>query len=183
MKNSTILVLLLVCFSFVNAQENQETEKCPHAKKIRSLCMYIGSQAKDNEMNSERYVWGYQRRIFEAACVDIHKDNEEEIARKVSEVWNANEHLLECSSPQFDISKGNILKYAVGMKFEAFLIDAAYWGVNLNKIDAADNATVMDYIAMQLERNKGLPTEPLLKRYYDMFKRFGAKHRVELVNE
>jgi hypothetical protein len=156
-----------------------ENEKEFNLKRLRGLCMYVGSKEKIPGRDG-RYVWGYQRRIFEAAGVDTLKDNTDEIARKISRMWNRYEPFLECKSTQFDITDGSIIKYAVNMKFEEFLIDMVSWKVNLNKIDDADGMTVLDYIQMQIGRNRGLPSEPYLKGYYDMLKKAGAKHRVEL---
>ena len=148
---------------------------------LRGLCMYVGSKEKvDGGGRDGRYVWGYQKRIFNAARVDTLKDSEAIIAQKVSRMWNKYEDLLTCKSTQFDIVEGSIIKYAVNMKFEEFLIDMVYWKVNLNKVDEADNSTLLDYIQMQIGRNKGLPSEPYLKSYYAMFKKAGAKHKVEL---
>lgn len=162
------------------AVDATEEPACPNPKKLRGLCMYVGSKEKDTQMNSRKYVWGYQRRLFEAACVDINKDSDAVIASKVQKAWNENEAMLKCKSTQFDITDGSILKYAVNMKFEEFLIDAVRWNIELNKVDQADGATVLDYIKMQIERNKGLPSEPYLKSYYDMLKKAGAKHKSEL---
>lgn len=66
------------------------------------------------------------------------------------------------------------------MKFEEFLIDMVSWKVNLNKLDEADNMTPLDYIKMQIERNKGNSSEPYLKSYYNMFQKAGAKHKAAL---
>ena len=148
-------------------------------KRMRGLCMYVGSKEKI-EGRDGRYVWGYQREIFKAAGVDTLKDDEAMIAKKVSTMWNNNDELFACASTQFDVTYGSIIKYAINMKFEEFLIDMVQWKVNLNKVDDADNMTIMDYLQLQLEREKGLPSEPYLKSYYAMFKKAGAKHRVEL---
>jgi hypothetical protein len=148
-------------------------------KRMRGLCMYIGSKEKI-EGRDGRYVWGYQREIFKAAGVDTLKDDETMIAKKISTMWNNNDELFACASTQFDVTYGSIIKYAINMMFEEFLIDMVQWKVNLNKVDDADNMTIMDYLQVQLERNKGLPSEPYLKGYYAMFKKAGAKHRVEL---
>lgn len=194
------LLMLSSLFAVVNAQEadcdtTTETKlkpmiavakaaadetNCPNPKKLRGLCMYVGSKEKDTQMNSERYVWGYQRRLFEAACVDIKKDDEATIAKKVQKAWHENESMLKCKSTQFDLTDGSIMKYAVNMKFEEFLIDMVNWKINLNTVDAVDNGTVLDYIKMQIERNKGNSSEPYLKSYYEMLKKAGAKHKSEL---
>lgn len=157
-----------------------ENEKEFNVKRLRGLCMYVGSKEKIPGRDG-RYVWGYQRQIFEAAKVDTLTDNADMIASKVSRMWAKYEPFLECKSTQFDITNGSIIKYAVNMKFEEFLIDMVSWKVNLNKVDDADNMTVLDYIQMQIGRNKGLPSEPYLKSYYDMLKKAGGKHKSELL--
>jgi hypothetical protein len=148
-------------------------------KLLRGLCMYVGSKEKV-EGRDGKYVWGYQMKILHAAKVDTLKDNEAVIAQKISRMWNKYDDLLVCAGTQFDITYGSIIKYAVNMKFEEFLIDMVSWKVNLNKVDEVDNMTPLDYIQKQMERSKGISSWPYLKSYYDMFRKAGAKHKAEL---
>lgn len=152
---------------------------CSDPKKLRGLCMNVGAFDEEPEP-SGRYIWTYQRKILEAACVDLEKDSEEVIAQKISRVWNENEDSLVCSSTRFDVPRGNILKFAVNMKFTAFIGDMIQWKVNLNKVDATDNKTVLDYIEDQIQRNKGYSVEQTLNMYYRVLREAGAKHRREL---
>ena len=152
---------------------------CPNPKKLRGLCMFVDSKEKDPNPQG-RFVWKYQRKLLEAACADPAKDSEEEIGRKIVKLWKDNEATLICNNTKFDVGNGNIIKFAVNLKFDEFLIDMTYWKVNLNKVDEMDGRTVLDYVAMQIQENEGLASEPVLKRYYAMLKKAGAKHRVEL---
>lgn len=152
---------------------------CPNPKKLRGLCMFVDSKEKDSNPQG-RFVWKYQRKLLEAACADPTKDSEEEIGRKIAKLWKDNEATLICNNTKFDVGNGNIIKFAVNLKFDEFLIDMTYWKVNLNKVDEMDGRTVLDYVAMQIQENEGLASEPVLKRYYAMLKKAGAKHRVEL---
>lgn len=152
---------------------------CPNPKKLRGLCMFVDSKEKDPNPQG-RFVWKYQRKLLEAACADPAKDSEEEIGRKILNMWKENEATLICNNTKFDVANGNILKFAVNLKFDEFLIDAAHWKVNLNKVDEMDGRTLLDYVQAQIERNNGLPAQPTLKQYYAMLKKAGAKHRAEL---
>ena len=152
---------------------------CPNPKKLRGLCMFVDSKEKDPNPQG-RFVWKYQRKLLEAACADLAKDSEEEIGRKIAKLWKDNEAILICNNTKFDVSNGNIIKFAVNLKFDEFLIDMTFWKVNLNKVDEIDGRTVLDYVAMQIQENEGLASEPVLKRYYAMLKKAGAKHKIEL---
>jgi hypothetical protein len=157
----------------------QEETMCPNPKKLRGLCMFVDSKEKDPNPQG-RFVWKYQRKLLEAACIDVKKDSEEEIGKKIAKVWKDNESTMICNNTKFDVANGNIIKFAVNLKFDEFLIDVSQWNVNLNKVDATDGRTVLDYVQMQIDENKGLASEPVLKRYYDMLKKAGAKHKKEL---
>lgn len=122
----------------------------------------------------------YQRKLFEAACVNLEEDSEKVIARKISSVMLEYEDMLICNNLQFDVSNGNIIKYAVVINFDVFINDMASWGVNFNKVDATDDRTVLDYVQAKIERNKGLATEQIFKNYYEIIRKAGGKHKWEL---
>ncbi len=152
---------------------------CPNPKKLRGLCMFVDS--KEREPNSQgRFVFKYQKRLLEAACADPIKDSEEEIGRKIAKLWKDNEAILICNNTKFDVANGNIIKFAVNVKFDHFLIDLAHWKIDFNKVDETDGRTTLDYLALQVEKNKGLPQEDVLKSYYAMLRKAGAKHKSEL---
>jgi len=161
------------------AQLASEELKCSNPKKLRGLCMYIGDMEKDPNPQG-RFVYKYQRKILEAACVDVNKDDEATIAKKIARVWKENEDQLTCDNIQFDVVQGSIIKFAVSLKFDSFILDMAKWKVNLNKVDKFDDRTVLDYVEYQMERMKGKPSEIILKNYYRILKDAGAKHKREL---
>jgi hypothetical protein len=148
-------------------------------KKMRGLCMFVDSKEQDPNPQG-RFVFKYQRKILEAARIDPIKESEEQIAAKVRKMWNENEELFICNNTKFDVANGNIIKFAVNLKFDEFMIDMAHWGINLNRVDEMDGRTVLDYIQAQIERNKGLPQEPVLKGYYRMVRKAGARHKFEI---
>lgn len=148
-------------------------------KALRAMCMSVGSRTPWIEAY-DGYKYMYQKQIFEAACVDPINDSDELIAAKVSRVWAQHEKNLVCSGVQFDVQKGNLLKFAVNADFNHFISDAIRWKINLNKIDDVDGHTVLDYIKDQIPKNKGNSFEPTLKRYYQDLRKAGAKHANEL---
>lgn len=158
----------------------KEANNCPSKAKLTGLCNTVSLRTKDTAKDSS-FVYTYQKKVFEAACADPDKDSEEEVSKKIREMWTAYQDDLVCDSSAFDVSRGSILKYAVAMKFNDFLEDAAMvWKINLNKVDANDGRTVLDYVQKEIERNKGNVNESTLKQYYDILRKAGAKHKSEL---
>lgn len=158
----------------------QEAKCEADAKKaLRGMCGSVASMHPDSEPQG-RYRFIYQRKLLQASCADPTKDSEEQIAKKINAVWTKNEDSLKCSGGQFDLDNGSIIKFAVNMKFDVFIHDVAKWKINLNKIDQADGKTVLDYVQVQIERNKGTANEPVLKNYYETLKLAGAKHKKDL---
>jgi len=160
----------------------QEKEKnpCPDTKKLRNLCSSINMLDEDKDPNSP-YVYLYQRLILEAACVDS-LDTPIEMRRKVNELWNNYPADFLCKNiTGFDVNPGNVLKLAVRNKFKSFLVDAAQvWKVNLNQVDEADSRTVLDYVVKEIQRYKNTEDEAVIKNYYDILRKAGAKHKSEL---
>lgn len=180
MKPAIATLLILTAFAFhANEAAAQEKTICPNPKKLRGMCMLLSSQDRDANPQGH-FVYLYQRKFLEAACVDVNKDNDEVIARKISKVWKENESTLICNNTKFDVSNGNIIKFAVNIKFDNFITDVTYWKVNLNKVDETDGRTVLDYIRDQIERNKGLASEPVLKGYHSQLRKAGARYKSEL---
>jgi hypothetical protein len=54
------------------------------------------------------------------------------------------------------------------------------WKVDLNHVDPADGKTALDYIEVELAKAGDSSNAPILRRYYDLFRKHGAKHRREL---
>ena len=144
------------------------------------MCIYIGSRTKDPDPLKPEYKYMYQRRFLEAACVDVNKDSEEGISKKVSGMWSKFEEDLYCNNGQFDVQNGSILKYAAVSKFDAFIDDIIKWKINLNRVDPTDKRTILDYVKYQKEKNAGNALEPILQEYYELLRDAGAKHKSEL---
>lgn len=156
-------------------------EPCLNLDRLKNICMNIDARNKDPNPKGD-YIYLYQRKILDAACVDVEKDSEEVIGEKVRKMWDAAvaQDKLNCRSIDFDANGGNVIKFAVSTKFNEFLDDMVYWGVNLNQIDKVDNRTVLDYVQHEINVNKGMSIEVKLKHYYKILRDAGAKHRSEL---
>lgn len=176
-------VLVLVLFSIsvsVGAQTGSTKFPCYDPKKLKNLCMFVGSRTEDPSPLSERYPYLYQRRIFEAACVNINIDTDEDIARKVSALWNEFGKTWVCNNLAFDVKDGSLLKYGLVTKFDRFVYDICKWKIDLNQWDASDNRTLLDYCVFQIERSKGTSIEKKLQDYVQQLRKAGAKLRSEL---
>lgn len=154
-----------------------EGQECPNKAKLKNICMNIGLRTK-SKITSIKYE--YQRKFLEAACVDTGKDSPEVIQNKIKVAWSKFETELKCSSVSFDVTDGNIIKYAVTTEFEEFVDDAIKWKVNLNKIDDSDGRTVLDYVQYHIQKNKGNELQERFQYYYLKLKQAGAKHKTEL---
>ena len=161
------------------AQVAAASTTCPNKTKLTSICLMIGNRMKDPKpIDFNEYM--YNRRILEASCVDPEKDSEEEKIKKIQKMWSQFEGELVCNSLTFDVVNGSYLKFAVANKFDEFINDVIDWKVNLNRVDASDGRTVLDYLKFQIDKNKGNAIERKLKHYYDILKAAGAKHKAEL---
>jgi hypothetical protein len=157
---------------------------CPDLERLTNICTNLSGFTKDPAPRGE-YSYMYQRKIYDAACVDLQQDSEALMKRKIQEMWRIDEargdrSKLKCENLQFDMIDGNILKFAVRKRFQEFLEDAEYWGVNLNRVDASDQRTVLDYLKDELDRTSHPSTRSTLQVYYNTLRRAGAKHRAEL---
>lgn len=153
-----------------------EETGCPNRTKLRGLCMLVSNRVKDS---SGKNKWLYQAKLLEAACVS-ENDSEEKKNEKIRHAWTTYEEDLKCSGAQFDVTRGNILKWGVSYQFEDFIKDVLKYKVNLNRVDESDGRTVLDYIKFHLDRNKGNGMEMYYKDYYERFRAAGAKHKSEL---
>lgn len=165
-----------------NASERgtQSGKTCPNAEKLEQICSSVNAMEPDDGP-SPTYRYFYQRQVMEAACVDSENDSVEVRNEKIGRMWKAFENKeLVCNSLQFDVPNGNIIKYAAMMNFDTFIRDVIRWNVNLNKVDAFDGRTLLDYLSFHIERTKGGEIEKKLKYYYGILRKAGAKHKSEL---
>lgn len=164
---------------FMTAAQTVTDQPCTNEVKLRGICGTVANMDEKSDPSS-KLRFRYQEKLLEAACADIVKDSEETVSRKISVLWDRNQDKLKCVSSAFDVENGNILKFAVRLKFDDFLYDMVKWKVDLNKIDPADDRTVLDYIKYQIDTQKGTSSESTLKSYYDFLRKAGAKHSNEI---
>lgn len=159
---------------------------CPIPERLENICMTLPNRVvepdKDWRLRQIEYHYAYQRKILDASCV-LPTDTGGTVNKKVQAMWSASRDKLTCESIQFDVTHGNIIKYAVSTKFDEFISDVIWWGVDLNWVDKSDDRTVLDYVSHHIEQNKGKNIESLYAYYYKMLRKAGAKHRHELKTE
>ncbi len=127
------------------------------------------------------YYYEYERKILEAACVDKKKDSDEDISRKVNILSKTYPDEFACTSENFEITKGNILKLAVAQRLDDLIQDAVHiWKIDLNKVDLYDNLTVLDYVKKIRDLQTDSTNIKILQGYYDTLLEAGAKHRSEI---
>lgn len=159
---------------------------CPFPEKLENICMTLPNRVVEPDKQWRQrqidYHYAYQRKMLDAACV-LHTDTGGTVNKKVQAMWSASRDKLKCESIQFDVTHGNILKYAVSTKFDEFISDAIWWGVDLNWVDKSDDRTVLDYVKHHIDQNKGKNIESMYQSYYKTLREAGAKHRHELKTE
>lgn len=152
---------------------------CADASKLVGICGDVFQQSQAS--HDTPYMYEYERKLHEAACADPEKDSEEIVNKKLQNMWIKLDKNLKCDTANWEVPKGNILKYAIKVKsFDLITSAAELWHVNLNSIDSTDSRTLLDYVESEMERNKGDRLEGVLKGYYKILRNAGAKHRKEL---
>lgn len=155
-------------------------EDCPKLKRRSVLCDSIQSRRDDTDPNSD-YDYKFERDMDSIVCADPKKESRKEIDKKIHDVFIKYGDDLYCDSLSFNVSKGNFLKMAVLSSFGDFLkVAVKDWRVPLNRIDQGDGRTPLDYVRDEMNKNKGSVTESVLKGYYELLRRNGAKHKSEL---
>lgn len=153
---------------------------CPDPARLTGICNSIATEKKDRDSEGP-YLYVYQRQMHEAACANPDADPEAILQAKIGALWKSNQAALRCRQQDLNVVDGNILKLAVTRHFVDVLEDAAQvWRVDLNVVDPSDGRTALDYTRDEIARNKGNASEPVLRKYYDMLRKSGAKHRSEL---
>jgi hypothetical protein len=145
---------------------------------VARLCNEVGDQLQTDE--GDGLTYNYERRLKHAACVQ-KIDSVELEQEKIRRFWSQNQSRLTCTQLGFSVRKGSLLKLAVERNARSFINDAVRrWKVDLNQVDASDGRTVLDYIQDELLKERGTRNEANLQRYFDFFRRFGAKLQREL---
>jgi len=152
--------------------------ECPNQVNVSELCHAVGGQLFETQNTDYKYI--YQTKIYRAACVET-SDSPEVVRLKVQNFWNKFHSGLNCSQLGFSVRNGHILKLAVERNSRDFINDAIRkWKVSLNHVDDSDQKTVLDYIEAELARAKGTSMEPVIQRYFTLFRSNGAKYKREL---
>ncbi|QDC36219.1 hypothetical protein [Sphingobium fuliginis] len=166
------------------AAEQPATGKvCPDISKLGGICNDVYSRTIDNS-DPENFSYAYERKIYQASCVDFKSDTQAEARQKIQALWEKHQDRLQCNGSNFPVANGSILKFAVEMKATVFITNATkYWGINLNIVDKSDGRTVLDFTKDRMNDFKGSPSEEILQNYYNEFRRYGAKHASELQSQ
>jgi hypothetical protein len=127
---------------------------CANANLIESICMSVGETIADED---GVFRYEYEKDLRNAACVDEF-DSDEITNTKIQNMLRELDEKLVCNTSRLAIRNGSLLKLAVASNFGDFIANAINkWKINVNKIDAADNSTVLDFIEDQLEKNGNEP--------------------------
>ncbi|MGA9211119.1 hypothetical protein [Kaistella sp.] len=176
-----ILVVVLLSFALpLQAQRHPKEEACfeklrnGEAKGLRGICEHVITPDFVNDELS------YITRFKKAAGV-LPEDSEEEVNRKIRQVWSEYEDCLTCDTIAFSLRGGSILKAAHVSGNATFYRTVIKWGVNLNRIDPVDGKTVLDFFRDEL--NKNPPGIEFYRVYYNVLKEHGAKHASEILTK
>lgn len=152
----------------------------PDPSKLEGICTAIYRQRVDTS-SPGNYKYAYERKIYEAAGVDFENDTQASARAKIQKMWIDQRQRLRCDGTNFPIANGSVLKYAIETRTYTFLDNATrFWRVDLNLVDDADGATVLDYLSDRILENRGSALEPTLRNYYDRLRHYGARHCREL---
>ncbi|HEY1020415.1 MAG TPA: hypothetical protein VGE25_15530 [Sediminibacterium sp.] len=181
MKKTLFVIFILTFIS--QLLYSQSTSPIDSAKinlnRMRFVCACVSNRVPDG---TKKYKWLYRKTIYEVSGVK-DTDSEAEVIQKIQRTWRIYESQMLCSGAQFDVTKGNIVKWGVSYQFDDFINDIIKWGINLNKVDESDGRTALDYTLFHVERNKGNAMEEVYQDLYDRLRKAGAKHRKELPDQ
>ncbi len=162
---------------------NVTDPECPRLNLIDLICLSVLEKTTNEDEESE-FNYRYEEILYSIVCADTANETKEEIIKKIHDVWVIHEDRFICDANNFSVPNGNILKYAAQMEFADFLYEVSRtWMVPLNKIDKSDGRTTLDYISDEMKNFAGKPEENILKAYYDLLQKAGAKHKSQLTSE
>jgi hypothetical protein len=153
---------------------------CDDPRKLRVLCNMVLNKS-DAPVPMGRYHFRFQTLLFNMSCADPERDSHAELISKVKSVWDYyDEEYLKCNNLQFDVKNGMVSKFAVNTNFDQYVLFMAEFGLDLTRIDKADDRTVLDYIVYQRGKVVAEGTKKNLDIYYDVLRKAGAKHSYEV---
>ncbi len=148
--------------------------------KLRGICNDVYSRTPD-ATNPGIWTYRYEKKIYDAACVNFATDSPASARLKIQTLWNGHEVAFQCDALNFPVQRGNILKYAAQMENYNVLDNAIkYWRLDLNIIDHSDNATLLDFIERRYVMHKDTETSRTLENYWALLRRSGAKRCREI---
>lgn len=173
-----VLVAAAFC-GFAGASPAQQSQ--PRALNMADLCASVESQTLELEPRHPLVMHQYETMLFDAGGV-LPQDDEATVARKMRALFAARMPEMLCHPVNFYPQDGNILKLAVARQSMPFIDEVVtLWKVNLNQIDKADNATVLDYIARKrAEAGSNRRLVEVYQQFYDRFRAAGARLRSEV---
>ena len=146
--------------------------------RIIGLCDHVFSRTRAPADSGVRFE--YEQIIYAAAGV-VPGDTPEQIRLKIQALWDGHQDRFKCSSNDFDVSSGSILKYAISARSFSFLNTASQrWQLNLNYVDSVDGRTMLDYLQEEIRRTSGSNSAIELQEYFDSLRQVGAKFSAEL---
>lgn len=158
-----------------------QREASPRELRAENLCAAVESQAIELQPRHPDVVYQFQTLLYDAARVRPG-DASPVAATKVGALFARRMPDFLCTPVNFVPQGGNILKLAVSRQADAFIDDALLvWRIDLNQVDRADGGTLLDYVRIKV-RNAGSNASlaGVYQRYYDRFRKAGAKHAAEL---
>lgn len=171
-------MLLLITAPLPCMGQPSASTDCPDRDKLAAICIQVKTQSRHNVI-LDGNPYNYYRSILDASCV-APNDRTEDRNQKIKMMWDQLGPTLTCQDAAFEVTGGNIIKYAASMNFDRFIRDVSRWGIDLNQIDSADGRTTLDYLRDMVRKYEGTGMEAKLQMYYDQLRRAGAKHRSEL---
>ncbi|MFV0331237.1 MAG: hypothetical protein ACK5M3_14195 [Dysgonomonas sp.] len=145
-----------------------------------SLCAPVSCRCEDKVLTSP-YQWEFEKSIYKIIGLDIETSDKIVANLTIYLIWHRHSNLFVCSSSNFNVINGSILKLAVQSAFTSFIECAIYdWYVPLNRIDKFDGRTLLDYVRDEMEKAKDTSGFSILSSYYRVLRKVGAKHKSEM---
>lgn len=175
---------LMLLSSFALAQASVGAKDLARQRDVNAaldgLCNDVNNKTLSN-INPDEYNYEYERKFYVAAGVNFKRDNLVEASAKLKTLWEENSALFVCSSTNFSVPNGDLLKYAIETRSFGLVEDAmGPWHLDLNRIDPADCRTLLDFVELKLIQNHGTHLEPILRGYATRLRQAGAKRASEI---
>lgn len=196
-RNQQAVMALILLFCGLGGAENRsyaaQATPAPRAttltfpvdpEKVRGICGDIYGNIRD-KTNKAQWSFAFERKVYEAANVDFRVDSDDTARAKINTLWKNYQDYFTCDVGDFDVTNGNVLKYAVNIRaFGVVDTFVKIWGVDLNIIDKADGKTILDYIQEKYVENSGTALASVLAGYRDTLRNYyGAKYCKELQSD